>query len=493
MAEAVAAFYAIETAVEAAAISALAVSGATVPLHAKFQKVNGAPSTAAAVKGSTTHVVKNKLYIVGGEAAEPIDDHGIHVLSFAPDFGSSRTTLSQPLDLDYELQKPEFAIEQRPLQAHSKHLEEDVSVAKDLSHRHSWARNKHASAAVDDKIYVLGGVFAGSNKLRKSNTEHIIPLDTILAFDTLRSTYSAIAANTSKSTEGIPEPRYSASCTSSPNPSSVPALQGEGPTIEAHGTIFLHGGYDVSGQPLHDTWTFDIGTRAWHKFPTIVEEALHDRSSPGQISYVDGRLWYVNSSTVMYLDLSERQPLSDDDVPPVSESLSTGRVGSGQWQVVYPTPEADPAVPAEKYKTKSATAAKADSIPTEPTNHVAPVTTGAGRLYLVTCSSTNPQQMHLFQIPSSAQTAASVKDTIRDKTSSAISALSDDWKSGKHEWSKIEVLRSTKEEGELKIPSTDLEDFSVATWEEYGNKLVFWGGKTEIDDYKNEGWVLQLD
>lgn len=496
MAEAIGAFYAIETVLEGTAAGAFAVSGSTVPLHAYFRKIVGAPSKVAATRGSTSEIIKNKLYIIGGETANEGEANGIHTLTFPADFGSSRTNGNTSVELDYELKEPEFRSEERPLQAHNKHLEENVDIPKDHSHHQAWSRTKHSSVSCDDRIYVIGGVSHAGLTLRRSNTQHIIPLDTILAFDTLRTSYSVIPVDKSKCSEGIPEPRYSTSVTVSPNPDPLPAITAGGPAAGLHGTIFVHGGFDNNGLPLHDTWTLDLETRAWHKLPTIVEEALRDSSKPGRIAYVDGRLWYVNGGTVMYLELAERLPQGDDDIPPVVDTQSNGRVGSGQWQVVFPLPEADPAVPSEAKppaKKDTDSSNTAEPVPTGLTEHIQPITTGAGRQYLLSMSSADPQNMYLFQIPSIPKTAASIKDTIRDEASHAISALSDSWKSGKHEWSKVEVIQANKEDGELDRPDMKLADFASAAWFEYGDKFVIWGGEVNGAEPKNEGWIVHLD
>lgn len=493
MAEVVAGLYAVETVVEGAAVGALAVSGSTVPLHAYYQKIKS-PSASLAISGSTSCTIKNKIYLVGGDSPAGQGEYGLQVLSLPPDFGSSRTDAGQPVDVDYELQKPKLELERRPLQAETEQLERTTS--KEQSHLSSWSRIKHASTSIEDKIYVLGGFSNGSPLSRPSNTGNINPLDMIVVYDSLRSNYTILSADPAKCTEGVPESRYSPSCTSSPYPPPMSVADGQGPSLDIHGTIFLHGGYDVSGHPLNDTWTFDIGTRAWHKFPTVVEEAVRDSSVPGRIVYVEHRLWYVNGPTVMHLDLAEHDPEQNKAASQDAATLSTGRVGSGQWQVVYPPAQQDLAVPEATEASgseKREASANSSQEPTGPTEHAIPITTGAGRTYLLTFSNTNPQTMHLFQIPSSAKTAASVKDIVRDKASEAISKLPDSWKSGKHEWSKVEIVQSSKEEGEIERPDEALADFAVAGWEEYGDRLMIWGGQPVGGEVKNEGWIVGLD
>lgn len=200
----------------------------------------------------------------------------------------------------------------------------------------------------------------------------------------------------------------------------------------------------------------------------------------------------------MYLELAEHDLEHDDAVSRDRSTLGTGRVGSGQWQVVYPHPNADPATSSKHTGPESSKKqAREDPIsectPTATTSHIIPLRTGAGRTYLLALGQSSPQVMHLFQIPSSPKTAASIKDTVRDKASAAIPSLPDSWKSGKHEWSRVEVVQSTKHEGEVEGPSDELREFAAASWEEYHDKIVLWGGRTDSTGVRNEGWAISFD
>lgn len=483
MAEAVAAFYAVETVVEGAAAGALAVSGSTVPLRARFQKILS-PSEQLALTGSTANIVKNKIYLFGGQSFKSYGKDGVQVLSFAPDFGSSRTQEGEPLEVDYELQEPELSNSSSPLRAYTNQIDQKSFVARDGLHRTSWSRLQHSSVTIEDKIYVLGGFYTAPSGRRASNTSSIIPLDTILSYDTLEKSYTTLSTDLSKCTEDIPESRYAASCTSSPYPPPASVAQGHGPSLNSHGTIFLHGGYDLGGSVLHDTWTFDIETRAWHIFPSIVDSALQDKTVPGKIVYIEHKLWYVNGSTVMYLDLTEYDPDNGK-----ATTLGTGRVGSGQWQVVYSPPESDPsAAPSDD----GTAAENVSSTPQPPTSVVIPITTGAGRTYLLHLSPSNPLEMYIFQIPSAPKTAAAIKDAVRDKASEAIKNLPEGWKSGKHEWSRVEVIESDMHAGEIDRPDEELGGFAVAGWEDYGDRVVLWGGQDGGIITSNEGWLVIL-
>lgn len=492
MAEAVGAFYAVETTVEGLAAGAIAVSGSTVPLHGKFKKI-GSPSPNLGVHGTSALTVKNKIYLIGGEYDSGNADYGVHVLSFPPDFGSSRTDGS-PLDnLDYELRKPELVDSERPLKQLSDQSEKSVSSGTQGTQRTPWSRVKHTCALIDDKIYILGGIDTAPSAQEEAEDNRIVPLDNVTVYDTLKNSYSVLSTDHQKSTEGVPEARYAASCTSSPYPQPTAVREGDGPTSYAHGTIFLHGGFDAAGLPLHDTWTLDLGTKAWHKFPSIVDDVVEDTSVPGCISYLEHRLWYVNGSTVMYLDLAEHDPNNTEITSPDPSILSTGRVGSGQWQVVYPPANDDPAATSEaKEKVQEQDKRSHNAIPDPPTAHLVTITTGAGRCYLIHVSSRNPTSLYTFQLPSTSKTGASIKDIVRDKAVS-LTSLPDSWRSGKHEWSKIEIIQADMKDGVIENPDTGLNSFAACGWQEYGNIILFWGGRRGTDNAENEGWMLNLE
>lgn len=472
MAEAVAAFYAVESVVEGVAVGALAVSGSTVPLKATFRRVRYPQAT----RGTTTVVLKNRIYLIDQQRRQDGISHPLlHVLSLPSDYGASRTRGNEPIEVDYQTVELQRADSARPLSP-SVATTQDATSASGREDVSSIPSGEDRNAVViDDRLYVLGG---------QTTPTTPVPLDTLLSIDTLRGSFDLLHANHSKCTEGIPPPRTNTSCVSSSLPPAVASVAvGEGPTLDLHGTIFLHGGYDSQGKALHDTWTFDLGTKAWHKFPSIQELQLEGLQTTGRIAYVDGRLWYVNASVVMYLDLAEHDP-TNSNIPNDPSILSTGRVGSGQWQVVYP-PLPDGANKA---------AAALNSLPSE-VHHVLPITTGAGRQYLACLTST--KDMYTFQIPSTPKTLASVKDSIRD---SATKVLPDSWKSGKHEWARVDIVEASMRDGVIERPDESLSGFAAAVWDEQGDKIVLWGGNVtetqeEPEQHKREhgGWLVTLE
>lgn len=479
MAEAVAAFYAVESVVEGVAVGALAVSGSTVPLRATFRRVR-CPE-AAQPRGTTAFVLRNKIYLVDQrQGQDTINRPLLHVLSLPSDYGVSRTQANEPVVVDYQKLEPARVESDRPLSTSVTDTQRTSSVSGRGDSADVLSEVDHNTVAVNDRLYVLGGQ-------TKSGTP--VPLDTLLCVDTLRGSFDLVHANPSKCTEGVPSPRTNASSASSPLPPAVTSIAaGDGPTIDSHGTIFLHGGYNSQGKALHDTWTFDLGTKAWHKFPSIQELQLEGLQTTGKIAYVDGRLWYVNGSVVMYLDLSEHDP-TNMNIPSDPSILSTGRVGSGQWQVAYP-----PVRDAEDKGAAAAAASASNSSPSE-IHRILPITTGAGRQYLLCTTAT--KDMYTFQIPSTPKTLASVKDSIRD---SATKILPDSWKSGKHEWARVDIVEASMQDGVVEGPAAPLSDFLAAVWDEQGDKVVFWRGgmaasdeKEELDERENEGWLVTLE
>lgn len=452
----VAALFAVETAIEGAVVGGLVASKSTVPLHVQFHKIKGPPADLA-VQKATVSVIKSKAYIIGSDVSTGHAVDGVHVLSLPLDFGTSRVNGTVPVDVDYELVKPRPETG-RPLQRESETNNEEGL----------WSRGAHAAATVGDKILIFGGRPSGTRKAGPSQ------LYEVLCFDTTRLSYSLLSADKDKCTEGTPKPRTvpSLTCSPLPQPSTGVVSSETGPLIDAHGTLFLHGGYDSQHQPLHDTWTFDIGTRVWHQFPSLPDELLETLKTPGRIFYTNSKLWYINNQIAAYLELAEHNPKEQMASDKASMS-STGRVGSGQWVVVAPSE----ALTGEE---KSAMQHAYFSL--------VPITTGAGRQYLITFPRTNPSDLHSFQLESEPSTLAALKDSVRDNK-----IMPDSWRSGKHEWAACQIVHASKTDGPLATPAPGLTDYAIAQWDEHGDRSVIWGGEESGGEVRGEGWIVSFE
>ncbi|KAK5259320.1 hypothetical protein LTR40_006202 [Exophiala xenobiotica] len=381
MAEVAAALYAAETVVEGVAVGALAVSRSTAPLHLNFRKITlPTREEGLARSGHTLNIVKGKAYIIGGRQ----DDSTVLALTLP--VASSTDGEGDLTPRDFESVHPEYRNENRPLAPHDGSEETSSS-------RFTFNRTGHTTTAIGDKLYVWGGKGTTSDQppedVPAQSSDHFV------VFDVLTNTYSILTADTSKCREGLPPSRANHTATSTPHPQ--PGSLPDGPTIDAHGTIFIHGG---------------------------------SSDSPGGPS-------------------------------PATDLLSAGLV---------------------------------------------PMTTGAGRQYLVYFMGREIKIGGLndfwsFQIQSEEVSAASIKDKVRDMVSKAKPS----WESGKHTWAKCELAKEDsktekqehRDDGAIGKESSGgwpegLHDFGCDVWNDQGGHVfVIWGGRRD-EEVVDEGWVASV-
>ena len=252
---------------------------------------------------------------------------------------------------DYTNIEPDFKNENRPLAPQSE-------AEPTNSARLTFNRTSHTTTAIGDKLYVWGGTGSTSHQpaadVSAQSSAHFV------VFNTLTNTYDILTPDTSKCRDGLPKPRTHHTATSSAHPGAG-ALP-NGPTIDAYGTIFIHGGRSFSAHresditDFRDTWKFDVGTRVWTRLPEIPQPGPSEVVNEGRISYVNGRLWRLGDGfgRAMYLELAEH-----DSSPAPNKSLSggpntndasvlgIGLKGDGKWQVIcFGTEATDPNGPA---------------------------------------------------------------------------------------------------------------------------------------------------
>ena len=511
MAEAVAALYAVETALEGAALGAFAVSRSTAPLHLSFRKISSpARNHELARSGHTFNIVKGKGYIIGGQSDSHLtsgpsglqdDPHRSKnaIMALALPVASSTDGEGNLTPRDYEIVEPQFKNAHRPLAQHPR----PISADQTRSSASTFSRVGHTTTAVGDKLYIWGGKAENASGL-KSEPSTTDLTDHFVVFDPLTSTYNILEVDTSKCRDGTPTPRTNHSSASSPHPqpNSLP----DGPTTGGHGTIFFHGGVssDEHQSTLRDTWAFDVGTRVWTRLPDIPDPEPSEVANECRLAYVDGRLWRLGDGfgRVMYLDTPE-------------DTLSS-EANFSEWQVIsFGTQATDPEGATHGPDPAPGTT-DASSLPIPRLSAtVLPVTTGSGRKYLLYFMGRELKTGALndfwsFQIPSEENTASSVKDTIRDAVASKAKKT---WSSGKFTWARCEVKTETEnkpagdkektEEGKRgKKESTavwpegeGLESFASDVWSDQGgNVFVLWGGKrAEGDRALDEGWVVTVE
>ncbi|KAK5054681.1 hypothetical protein LTR84_001573 [Exophiala bonariae] len=470
MAEAVAAFYAVETVVEGAAVGAVAVARSTAPLHLSFRKIRSpAKGRELARSGHTVNIVRGKAYVIGG-----VGDNGREAAIAALTLPVASSTAGEGTlnPQDFQVVRPEYRVLDRPLAEKPQPSDEQISQDE------IFCRVGHSSTAIDDKLFITGGESVATGGSTHS-------LEKFVVFDTLTNGYSVLEADISSCVDGIPPPRTNHSATVSPLPpaNSLPG----GPTLDAHGTIFIHGGRSTgseAGETLRDTWAFDIGTRAWAKLPDIPDPGPLEIAGEGRIVYRNDRLWRLGDGfgRVMYLDLNKANSAGTGSQ--ISVALKDGVC----WEVVnFGTEVTD----GESQGTSSApTTNQPVSLPLpRVSSGTVPITTGSGREYLIYFmgrdSMTGPHDdFWTFQIDAESNTAASVKDKIRD----ALPVDPDSsWKSGRHTWAKCELVadqqkKIAEEKQETKDTLSEwppgLYDFGSDVWADQGrDSFLIWGGK----------------
>ncbi|KAL6248475.1 hypothetical protein RBB50_004730 [Rhinocladiella similis] len=503
MAEVAAGLYAAETVVEGAAVGALAVSKSTAPLHLTFHKISSPTEKHdIARSGHTLNIVKGKAYVVGGNG----ETNAVVTLTLPVASSTDGEGDLAPQDLD--IVHPEFKNDDRPLGP-----QVDVEGTR-LSPFH-FNRTGHTTTAIDDKLYIWGGKGITADQSLLENQPQ--PSDLFVIFDTTTNTYSTVTADASKCRDGLPSPRFNHTATSSlhPQPASLP----DGPKITAHGTVFIHGGStgadggDALSTELRDTWAFDVGTRVWTRLPDIPDPGPLEVANEGRIVNVNNRLWRLGDGfgRAMYLDLAEYDssprgisPSADLPGGPDTNNASVlgiGLKGDGKWQVISFGTEAS--------DSSQTTNTSSSQLPMpRPSAGLVPITTGAGRQYLLYFMGKQLQTGELndfwsFQTEAEGASAAGIKDKIRN----FIGRAKDSWTSGEHTWAKCELAKKggSKEAGQQQEERHEigkeagagwpdgLSDFGCDVWNDQGgNVFVIWGGRRG-GSVVGEGWVVTVE
>ena len=458
------AFEVVETALQGAAVGAIAVSKATVPIHCRFHRVES-PSHALGRASHTLNVIKGKAYVYGGESSYSENDGSMDIM-----------TLPSNLDLhdvvDYQSVKPEPE-SQRPLEAYSD-TEPPAATANSIPQ----PRAAHASTSVGSMLYI----FSGRQPNQPSSS--VLAEDGIIhSFSTTTNKWTTINPHPTRCTSGVPCPRTYASLTSTPHP--LPS-QGSDITPSSSGTLFLHGGYDANNHLLRDVWTFDVSSRAWAQWPSLPDPGPEDVAGEGQIICMESRLWRVGDGFGKMYSLAIVRDDADDE-------SGKGELGvspkSGEWEVfdfgATAAAEGEKEVEEQKGPTS-----RADELPLlRKGAGFVPITTGAGREYLLyfmgeDAPGSMVTDMWSFQVKSDKQSLASAKDTVRSKTG---------FNTGENAWARAEVPQSSKNDGVLERPQ-GLSWFAADQWKDIGaGAVVMWGGKTQKGEVRNEGWIITVD
>ena len=463
MAEAAAAFYTVETAVEGAAVGAVAVSRPTVPIVIRFHKLKS-PSPSLALSSHSLSYVKGRAYIFGGDRADGGSNNEMQILTLPTDLSLG--------DLDYQTVEA-VAAPVRPL---AEYTDVDADSAN-ISNSPPAPRAAHAATTIGSDVFVFSGRTPSNGSVKK--TPSLIDEEgTVHVFSTLSKKWTTLTPQKGPATSGIPGPRIHASITSTIHPAPQEELR---TSTEFHGTLILHGGYSGDGKPLRDTWAFDVSSRIWSRWPELPRPSPDSAAGDGRVYCTESRLWRVGDSSgqMAYLEISRDIV---DDFSGKSEIGITPK--TGKWEVL--TSGATTSNSTEKNKGPTA---KADDLSVPQSRKGAgflPVTSGAGREYLLYFLGENASSSDIwtFQIASDKLSPANVKDRIR----SAVGA-----NTGEHAWARCDVVQASKTEGELERPAA-LAEFAADVWSDFGGgAVIIWGGKGDGGMVKNEGWVITVD
>ncbi|KAL8701099.1 MAG: hypothetical protein Q9201_005090 [Fulgogasparrea decipioides] len=431
--------YGVETAVEGAIGTAVAIAKPTMPLRATWRRLvlpNPLPRSSHSLS-----VIKGMAYVFGGEEKprEPVDND-MHVLIMP---------LSTVKEVDYKTVPAAISTAESGVPA---------------------PRVGHTATVVGDRIYVFGG--RGGKSMEALQEE-----GAVWEYDTKFSQWSRL---TPVKDSPFPQARsyHSSASTVHPLPSrqdlTEPAHGDVDP--ERHGTVFIHGGCTASGR-LSDVWGFDVAARTWSPFPDAPGEARGGSS----LTLAQDRLY-------RYGGFDGKAELGGQiDYLQLTTTTFNDQGGSGELAVVSPTGKWETVKPSQ-------------GSPMPGNRSVAglqAVTTGQGRNYLLLflgerdASASGHEaagkfwdDVWSFQLRPDGMTAASLKDATRELVGA---------KTGEHTWAPVEIPESSMTEGQQAAPGP-LGWFASAEGRDMDpGSIVLWGGVKSDNSRSSDGWILTVE
>ncbi|KAF7508777.1 hypothetical protein GJ744_008654 [Endocarpon pusillum] len=513
----VAAAYAVETAVEGAAVGALAIAQSTVPLKARFYRLPS-PSPVLTRSSHTLNVIKGRGYIFGGdgEGVGKGGDDAMHVLTLPTDLVLK--------DTDYQkisaVARPSKAALNAEGEAEKKSAgkaqsgdeeEEDDGNNKSVP----AARAGHTASVIGNRIYIFGGRPARSSDADAPPNAPLQENGKVYVFEATEKTWRVLVPNEMGCSDDVPQPRNYASSSSTIHPLPIRNEEGTGrgkdelmtdeaklrlvarrqgedftatddQQSEGYGTLFLHGGYDAEGKLLRDAWAFDVASRIWSRWADVPSSDGED--GDGNICCIESKLWRCGDDfgKVAHFDIVRDE---FDDMSGKGE-LGVGPK-TGEWKVhtfgVKPGQEKLEKQVEEKMGGKPTNTESLFPARRKRSGFI-PVTTGQGRDYLLlVMGEKGPQEVvddiWSFQIPSEKKSAAAIKDTIRTMIGKG---------TGVEQWAKADIVESDKEEGMLDYPR-GLSRFGSSPAGDAVGDVVIWGGIGPEGEVSADGWILTLE
>ncbi|KAK6001836.1 hypothetical protein QM012_002326 [Aureobasidium pullulans] len=424
MAEAAGVLYAIEHLVEGGLALAKGIYDPTLPLKATIQSITDVDLPR--VHHSISEV-KGRAYIFGGKThGDQLADNAMHMI-ILPSSGIEST--------DYQRLEPTSASPP--------------------------ARFGHSTAVIDDQIYVFGGSDANGPLEEKGR---------VWVFDTDTNSWSSLDA----AVGDVPKARVWAAATASaqPQPEHKRTDEDVAPQLppdpakmvpeplspSTYGTLVVYGGVckgEESATP--ELWTFDIASRTWTKLSS--PPATYPSNTSLSVTFQDNRLYTVSGNSTHYLDLSFSSPS-------YTNSTTTGPAPLSPWCTLQPL------------------TTEPNQLTSESTVALIPITTGQGRNYLLHIT---PSVLSTLQLPSSATTAASLKDRARD-------AISKNNATG--EWSEVRYFNAEGvliQEGQNGRGVGGRTGFGASKVKEIdGGCVLVWGGIVD-GKVRSDGLLIEVE
>ena len=430
--------YGVETAVEGTIGAGIAIARSTMPLKARFQRI---PISKPLPRSShSLSIVKGRAYVFGGELKprEPVDNN-IHIYilpSSSIEEADYECVVAQPVDGGGNVPPP---------------------------------RVGHTAAVISDRIYIFGG--RGGKEMQPLE-EH----GRVWMFDTKIRKWAHIDPMRDTS---YPSARSYHASTSNDHPLPSQHDHTMNPIVnsdmDAHGTIFIHGGCLAAGR-AGDVWSFDVAAASWSQ----LEDAPGKPRGGSCLAFTQDRLYRFGGFDGQ-IELGGQL-----DYLEFAKSTFDNKGGKGEFALF----------PRKGWKTS--TFGESKNVPgNRSVAGLLPLTTGQGRNFLLlflgerTSSSKGHDGAGAFwgdvwsyQLRPDGMTAASFKDATRQLVGA---------KTGEDSWSQVEIPEATMLEGLREHPG-ERGWFAYAQGQDIDQtSIILWGGINGKNERLGDGWMLTIE
>jgi hypothetical protein len=469
----VAAEQVVSTTVEAGGVAAIGLAQSTQPLSATLTRVSSEAFLPRS-KHSLT-VVSGQAYIFGGEYERgKLAGDEVHIVSL-------------PLKKAGNEGKPDYKVV--------------PSLGEGEDGKVPGARAGHTACAIGERVYMFGGYGEDEKAIQEMGRVWVFNTNTLgwsyiypssdVSVPPARSLHGgATSEHPLPNTDVSNKASYSEQITSAVG--KLPNLIGKASAPqEPHGSLVICGGMSKCGEPLNDTWIFNIISKTWSQLPSTPSTSPW----PPSLALTHNRLYLISSSS----DLSSEIHYLPFTKETYSDARGEGEIGltntQAKWSTLpFPT---NPLTPGPRPRKGAG---------------LIPVTTGNGREYLLyffgekastpTSTSSDPpssetpsekeedapvfwSDIYSYQVPAVPITAAGIKDATR----SAMGIPT-----GEDTWAEVKIVTVTEGETEGKShpgPRGWFASTSVGREIEGGGVLV-WGGVNGKGEVEGDGWIINV-